>query len=82
MTITGVPKIVWPGRRTSVIMRDEQRAWRTHHLFTWNPWAATLCERAYVTKRPIAIQAEQTPHGWQIAHVELLPPDAPQVAAQ
>lgn len=43
----------------------------TRQFYTWNLWAASLCEQAYKKKQPITIQAEETEHGWKIQHVSL-----------
>ena len=43
----------------------------TQAYYTWNEWAASLCERAYQKKKPITIQAEETKHGLKIVHVSL-----------
>lgn len=43
----------------------------TKAFYTFNEWAASLCEQAYKKKQPITIQAEETEHGWKIEHVSL-----------
>lgn len=80
LTLSGVPRMVWPGKRTSVVMWTGP--YSTRMVYTWNPWEASLCEEAYQKKLQITMRAEQTLFGWKIAHVALDEPVAEQAPTQ
>jgi hypothetical protein len=68
-TVTGVPRIVWPGLRTTVVMSVGPG--RERPFYTFNQWKAALCERAYQQQRAITITPVDTLWGHCIDSVEL-----------
>lgn len=68
-TVSGIPRMTWHGNRYTVIMWTGPTTTRAY--YTFNQFAASLCEEAYRKKQSITIQAEETGHGWQIFDVSL-----------
>lgn len=62
--------MVWPGTRTSVVMWTGPGT--TRMFYTWNQWAASLCERAYQKKQAITVDYDETAWGNKIVSVELV----------
>ncbi len=77
-TMTGVPRVVWPGDKTHpthVIFWVG--AANTERVYTWSQWAAAFCERAYVEKKKITVAYSETSWGRLLIDVDFAEPPEP-----
>lgn len=80
--MTGIPRMVWPGteptpttRRAPASIIFKTGLIKTDRVYTWSPWAASFCERAYQEKFPITVAYSETAWGKLLIDVDFAEPE-------